>query len=81
MTDSLKSVFVVQHVHVFPDGEEDVKTIGVYRSSGAALAAVERLKVQPGFCDHPNVVENGDGFCIDEYPLDKDHWTEGYVTV
>jgi hypothetical protein len=68
-------VFVLQHVHTFDDGEEDVKMIGVYSSRGQAEAAVERLSVQPGFNDTP------EGFEIDPYVLDKDHWTEGYVTV
>jgi hypothetical protein len=36
--------------------------------------------------DFPNVVdEEGvgerQGFYIDEYELDKDHWTEGFVTM
>jgi homoserine kinase type II len=68
-------VFVLQHVHTFDDGEEDVKMIGVYSSRGQAEAAVERLSTRPGFSDTP------EGFEIDPYVLDKDHWTEGYVTV
>ncbi|GAB3357511.1 DUF7336 domain-containing protein [Lysobacter tyrosinilyticus] len=81
----MKSVFVVQHVHVFGPGDENVKMIGVYRSKASALAAVTRLKSQPGFCDLPNVVEPGSddwaGFHITEYTLDADDWAEGYVTV
>ena len=68
-------VFVVQHVHDMEDGEEDVKMIGVYSSREKAEQAVERLQIQPGFSDLP------EGFCIDRYPVDKDHWTEGYVTL
>jgi homoserine kinase type II len=81
----MKSVFVVQHVHVFGPGEEDVKMIGVYRTKDSALAAVARLRIQPGFCDLPGVVEPGGddwaGFYITEYTLDEDNWTEGYITV
>jgi len=51
----MKSVFVVQHMNVLPDGQEDVKFIGAYRSSESAHAAIERLKTQPGFCDHPRL--------------------------
>jgi len=68
-------VFVVQHLHVQDDGEEDVKFIGVYSSRETAQAAVERLKLKPGFCDAP------DGFSIDPYTLDDDNWTSGYVTI
>jgi homoserine kinase type II len=58
--------------HERPD-TEDVKVIGIYSSDVQARAAIERLRQQPGFCDYP------DGFCIDAYELDKDHWTEGFL--
>ena len=67
----MKSVFVVQHLHVLPSGQEDVKVVGVYRSSEAAVEAIERLKVQPGFRDHPRSVDPStddaeQGFYVDE---------------
>ena len=68
-------VFVLQHVHELSDGEEDVKMIGVYSTHEQAELAVVRSRTLPGFHDAP------DGFCIDRYVLDEDHWTEGYVTV
>jgi hypothetical protein len=68
-------VYVLQHVHAFDDDEEDVKFLGVYSSRENAQVAVTRLSQAPGFCDAR------DGFHIDEYELDKDHWVEGYVTV
>lgn len=74
-------VFLLQHVHVYRDGEEDVKCIGIYRTREAAEAAVARLKSQPGFRDDPGIVENGSGFNIDRYVLDMDHWSEGFDTV
>jgi hypothetical protein len=70
-----EDLFVVQHLHVLHDGEEDVKLIGVYSSSEGAERAVARLRLQAGFCDTP------EGFSIDRYTLDEDHWTEGYVTI
>jgi homoserine kinase type II len=51
----MHSVFVVQHLHILPGGEEDVKFVGVYRSFEAACSAVERLRSQPGFRDHPRI--------------------------
>jgi hypothetical protein len=82
----MTSVFIVQHLHVLPGGEEDVKLIGAYRTYEAAYAAIERLKSQPGFCEHPRLSDplhddEESGFYIDEYEVDKDHWTEGFVTM
>lgn len=67
-------VFVLQHVHEREDGVEDVKFIGVYSSLDKAQAAEARLHHLPGFSDEP------DGFHIDEYHVDQDQWSEGYVT-
>lgn len=82
----MDSVFVLQHLHVLPGGEEDAKVIVVYRSHDAAKAAVSRLSLQPGFRDFPNIVSpeglgQSEGFYIDEYQLDQDNWAEGYETL
>jgi hypothetical protein len=69
----MTTAFVVQHVHELSDGTEDVKFIGVYSSRANAEASVARLSQLAGFADAT------DGFSIDEYPLDRDHWTDGYV--
>jgi ABC-type sugar transport system substrate-binding protein len=50
----------------------DVKVIGIYSSPSLARAGLERLRTKPGFCDQP------DGFSVDPYNLDADHWTEGF---
>jgi hypothetical protein len=71
----MASVFVLQHVHIQEDGVEDVKFIGVYSSDAKARAAVARLSRLPGFVEAP------DGFHIDEYRIDQDHWAEGYTVV
>lgn len=82
----MNTVFVVQHLHLLPDGEECIKLIGVYRSRDAADAAVARLSIQPGFSIHPTIIapeltDDVEGFYIEEYELDKDHWAEGFVTM
>jgi len=69
----MASVFVLQHVHSREDGVEDVKFIGVYSSRENADAAAARLSRLPGFTDAL------DGFHVDEYRVDQDHWAEGYV--
>jgi hypothetical protein len=71
----MEAVFVLHHVRSDDEFGDDAKLIGVYRSHAAAEAATVRLSAQPGFVDHP------DGWQIDRYLLDKDHWEEGFVTV
>lgn len=82
----MKSIHLLQHLHVLDNGEEGVKIIGVYSSHDAALAAIERVKAQPGFSDFPRLIdptidEEANGFYIDEYEIDRDHWSEGFVTL
>ena len=67
----MKTVFVLEHSYE-QDFCEETKFIGVYATNELAQAAIERLKLQSGFRDRPN------DFCIEEYELDKDHWTEGF---
>lgn len=79
----MNAVFLLQHLRVDPSGEGDLKAIGIYRSREAALAAIERLKTKPGFCDHPGLLDptvddEESGFYLDEYQLDADDWTEGF---
>ncbi len=71
----MASVFVLQHVHAWEGGGEDVKFIGVYSSREKAHAAAARLGRLPGFSEAP------DGFHVDEYRVDQHHWIEGYVEV
>jgi len=55
------------------DCEERAKLIGVYSDEGEAKQAIERIKDKPGFQDYP------DGFQIDCYELNVDHWQDGFV--
>ncbi len=65
-------VYVLQHVHSVENDLEDVKFVGVYSSRDKAEAAIKRLSRAPGFSEAAN------GFHVDEYQIDKDHWVEGY---
>ncbi|HEX9997704.1 MAG TPA: hypothetical protein VGB45_11215 [Abditibacterium sp.] len=71
----MQIAYVVQHVHIIEEDDEDVKMIGVYSTEILAQEAIERLRLLPGFCDAP------DGFTIDHYDLDADNWTSGFVTL
>lgn len=68
-------VYLLQHVHRFNDGEEDVKIIGIYSSRENAETAIARLSQVSGFRNAAH------GFHVDEYLLDMDQWVEGYSTL
>jgi hypothetical protein len=67
-------VFVLQHVARKGSESGDIKLIGVYSTESAAREAISRLTPQPGFTDYL------DGFYIDMYELDHDHWVEGFAS-
>jgi len=67
-------VYLMWHLHKLPHGEKDSKLIGVYRAEDDARCAITRLRDQPGFRHFP------DDFHIERYELNKDDWTEGFVT-
>jgi hypothetical protein len=50
-----------------------VKVVGIYTSEALATAAIQRAVLQPGFADEP------DGFTIEQYEVDMDHWPRGFV--
>lgn len=82
----MEEVYLLQHLHIHDDGDEDVKIIGIYSSYDKALEAVARLKTKPGFIDFPLVRDadideegNENGFYIERYQLNEDNWAEGYT--
>lgn len=68
------TVFILWHIHHRAD-DDDEKLIGVYSSEQKAQSAITRLQDMPGFRDPDGEFE------IHEYQLDKDGWTEGFVTI
>lgn len=50
-----------------------VKLIGIYSSRMLAEDAQERARQLPGFADE------AEGFTIETYEIDKDHWSRGFV--
>ncbi|MBK8943478.1 MAG: hypothetical protein IPM79_39245 [Polyangiaceae bacterium] len=65
-------VFLVQHEHEVSDEVAEVKVIGIYSSEELARQAIERLSQKPGFSSHLS------GFTVGRYPVDRDHWSEGF---
>jgi hypothetical protein len=78
----MKTVIVLHHVHIHDSDNEDVKLIGIYSTREKAVDAVERLRIQPGFRDSPNINEDAteSGFTLDTYTIDEDNWAEGFFT-
>ncbi|MEQ1510899.1 MAG: hypothetical protein ABL909_10935 [Sphingopyxis sp.] len=70
----MKHVHLLWHVRADDEYKEDAKLIGAYSSPESASAAIERLRDQPGFADYVA------GFEINTYEIDKDHWSEGFVS-
>jgi len=66
----MKPLFVL--LHSLPETGR-VKVVGIYTSRSLAEAAEERSRPLPGFADEP------DGFSIEQYEVDHDHWPRGFV--
>jgi hypothetical protein len=66
-------VYILFHINKL--NEDDSKLIGVYSSKEDAQKAKRRLKTLQGFKNSPN------SFVIDKYELNKDSWTDGFITV
>ncbi|MFC9898413.1 hypothetical protein ACFVMC_32380 [Nocardia sp. NPDC127579] len=71
---SIREVFILDHWIELENGDEIVKTIGMYSTESKAWRAADRMKLLPGFCDHP------DEFHVERYILGEDHWVEGFFT-
>ena len=67
-------VYLLLHTYEWPEGEDEIKIIGVYSTRKNAEAAILRLRPLPGFCEHP------DGFVIDEYTVNEDEWDAGFFS-
>ena len=60
--------------HWYDDDERTLKSIGHFSDEEKARAAIDAVKAQPGFRDHP------EGFGIDRCRLDEVCWSEGFVS-
>ena len=73
----MTKVFLLWHCRplagAVDDNDTDNKLIGVYSSAAQADAARSRKLKLEGFRDFP------DCFLIDEYEVDKEKWSEGFI--
>ncbi|EHQ89567.1 DUF7336 domain-containing protein [Desulfosporosinus youngiae] len=68
------AVFLLQHYYEVENLEE-TKIIGIYSTKEKAEVIIRKYQELPGFKLYPG------GFYIDEYNLDEDNWTEGFINV
>jgi hypothetical protein len=77
--NQMRTVFLLWHSRPLDGGidenDTDDKLIGVYSSAAEAEAARQRKLQFEGFRDYP------DFFIVDEYEVDKDRWSEGFIRV
>jgi homoserine kinase type II len=66
--------YLLYHIRAKENDDDDEKLIGIYTAEEKAKAAIQRLRGKPGFRDYPN------GFEIFEHVLDRDSWTEGFIS-
>lgn len=71
----MTAVYTLWHEYQMDDGRDEEKLIGIYSTPEKANAAVEQIRGQPGFKDHP------DGFNVYSCELDSTSWLDGFVTV
>ncbi len=69
----MKSVYLLQHTYEV-NGYDETKVIGIYKTKEKAEETIAKLRKLPGFEKYP------DAFFVDEYELDQDHWTEGFIS-
>ena len=72
----MHQVYVLWHTHELKDdygSHDEIKMIGIFSTKEKAQRAVEQLKDQEGFRDHPVSC-----FEIDEQVVDRISWTEGF---
>ena len=84
----MQSVYLLQHLHIHPDGDEDYRLVGVYGSRSRATGALEQLRLMPGFRDFPELVsdvgelgprpDGGSGFYLVEQVLDRSRFSDGF---
>lgn len=73
-SQELRWVYLLWHTHALEGGESDEKLLGVYSTEEAANRRASAAMSLPGFRLSP------DGFQVARYVVDRDEWTEGFVT-
>lgn len=70
----MEFVYELEHVYEI-DGEEEVKSIGIFSSREKAKEAIRMLKSKPGFKDH-----SLEAFQIHKSKIDQIDWVDGFCS-
>ena len=62
-------------VRIDEQAGDDVKLLGCYSTEECAQERIDRARLLPGFAEEP------DCFTVSRYVIDRDEWTEGFVTM
>jgi hypothetical protein len=79
----MEAVYLLHHITIHHENDEDLKLIGVFSSRELAKEAILQLSEKPGFKGRSELqVEYGDesGFYISEYHLNQLEWQEGFIS-
>ncbi len=68
-------VYVLEHVYELPDGEEEVKHIGIFSTEKNAQDVISQLKDKIGFNRYPI-----ECFKISLAEIDRVGWGDGFIT-
>ena len=71
----MDAVYLLWHTHESKGQEPDEKLLGVYSTEEKAARRIEAAKQLPGFR------EASAGFEVARYVIDRDEWTEGFLTL
>jgi hypothetical protein len=79
-------VYLLQHLHVLNEDDEDVKTCGIFASREEAEAAVATLSMVEGFRGRSRIIDpleddDREGFYIDRHVVGQVLWSGGFITV
>jgi hypothetical protein len=67
-------VFDLRFTRSYCDRADTELGIGIYETRAEAQAAIESLRLKPGFCEHP------EGFAINQSNLGQTDWKFGFFT-
>jgi len=70
-----EKAYLLQHSYEDDDGCEETKIIGIFSTEEKAKEVAQVYRTIEGFSRYP------DCFFIDAYELDKQFWTEGFITI
>jgi hypothetical protein len=70
----MNKVFLATHEYENSSGCEVLKILGVFLTKDSANAAIDQIRNQEGFREHPN------GFDVAEWTIGEINWPAGFIS-